>query len=141
MSTIKTLITRLLWVVGTLAGIAIAGTALLVVYLWLHTGDKQLPFDKKEWIYGTNGNQMHFPRLEMADDLIAKKTLYRMDKKDVVLMLGEATKMDIQWGEKEHFDLLYWLGPERGFMSVDSEWLGIAFDNKGKVLEYKLVRD
>ncbi len=38
------------------------------------------------------------------------------------------------------YDYVYWLGPERGFMSIDSEWLGIRFEND-VVLEARLLRD
>jgi hypothetical protein len=125
-----------------LAGIA--GVASLVFYFWLGFGSnayEKLPFEKEEWLHGTSKNQQNFPRLEMADDLMAKKTLYGMGKKEILAMLGEPDQKDVQWGEKDQFGLLYWLGPERGLMSVDSEWLGITFDKKGKVSQYKLVRD
>jgi hypothetical protein len=31
--------------------------------------------------------------------------------------------------------------PERGFISIDSEWLVVRFDTAGKVSEYRIVRD
>jgi hypothetical protein len=39
------------------------------------------------------------------------------------------------------YQFVYWLGPERGFMSIDSEWLAIRFDRNGKVMEARIVRD
>ena len=137
-------IARILWAVGVLAGIAIVTFVSLVIYVWLSiggSGHEQRPFEKEKWLHGTNETQLDFPRLGMADDLIEKKTLYGMEKKEVLAILGEPAKKDIQWSENDHFGLLYWLGPERGFMSVDSEWLGIIFDKTGKVSQYKLVRD
>jgi len=135
-------IAKILWAGAMLAGIA--GVAALVFHVWTgHGGNahEQRPFEKEEWLHGTSENQLHFPRLEMADDLIARNTLYGMGKKKVLSMLGEPDKKDVQWSETEHFGLLYWLGPERGFMSADSEWLGIVFDKRGKVSHYRLVRD
>ncbi len=135
---------RILWAAGALAGIAIVGFASLAIFVWLSIGDnkyEQRPFEKEEWLHGTNAAQLHFPRLGMSDDLIEKRTLQGMEKKEVLAMLGEPAKKDIQWSKNDRFDLLYWLGPERGFMSVDSEWLGIIFDKTGKVSQYKLVRD
>ena len=37
--------------------------------------------------------------------------------------------------------MVYWLGPERGFMSIDSEWLTLNFDQAGKVRDVDIVRD
>jgi hypothetical protein len=39
------------------------------------------------------------------------------------------------------FDLVYWLGPERGFMSIDCEWLVIRLDATGRAREVRIVRD
>ena len=44
-------------------------------------------------------------------------------------------------GYFKEYDLVYWLGPERGFLRIDSEWLAISFGEDGKVNEYLLVRD
>jgi hypothetical protein len=35
---------------------------------------------------------------------------------------------------------VYWLGPERGFISIDSEWLGIKFKDN-VVIEVEILRD
>jgi hypothetical protein len=35
----------------------------------------------------------------------------------------------------------YWLGPERSYFSVDSEWLVLRLDRAGRVVEYRIVRD
>ena len=37
--------------------------------------------------------------------------------------------------------MVYWLGDERGYMSIDSEWLVVRLDGEGKVAEYRIVRD
>lgn len=36
---------------------------------------------------------------------------------------------------------MYWLGPERGFFSIDSEWLVIRLNSHGKVVDYHIERD
>ena len=41
----------------------------------------------------------------------------------------------------KEWDLVYWLGPERGFISIDSEWLVFRFDGQKKVTDYKIMRD
>ncbi len=36
---------------------------------------------------------------------------------------------------------LYYLGNERGFIPIDSEYLVLQFDKDGRVIEYKVQRD
>jgi hypothetical protein len=52
-------------------------------------------------------------------------------------MLGEPppTSYFRQW------DMVYWLGMERGFVSIDSEWLVIRLDQDGRVAESRIVTD
>ena len=38
------------------------------------------------------------------------------------------------------YDYVYWLGPERGFISIDSEWLVVKI-NEGVVVTAKIVKD
>ena len=52
-------------------------------------------------------------------------------------MLGEPPHT----GYFKDWDLVYWLGRERGFISIDSEWLVVRLDPKGWVREYRIVRD
>jgi len=123
-----------------LATLLILGIALL---LYIAEGGLQpeLPFDRAEWMNGTDENQMYFPRLRMADDLIDNNTLDGKTRDEVLSMLGEPMMTDVTWSPRDHFGLLYHLGPERGWVSVDSEWLGIKFDTNGTVSECKIVRD
>lgn len=140
----KTLIARTLRVLAWLAGAAVWAIASLSFIFWTHKGDggyERSPFEREAWLHGTHEAQGEFPRLGMADDLIAKETLRGMRKDAVLALLGEPEGRDVLWSEEDRFDLLYRLGPERGYFSVDSEWLGITFDKSGKVARYKLVRD
>jgi hypothetical protein len=73
----------------------------------------------------------------MVDDLLARYHLVGMTKAAVLHLLGE----DPPTGYFREFDLVYWLGPERGLMSIDSEWLVIKLDAKGTVSEASLVTD
>lgn len=41
---------------------------------------------------------------------------------------------------KEIDNMVYYLGPERGLISIDSEWLVIEFDNN-TVVDYHIKRD
>jgi hypothetical protein len=73
----------------------------------------------------------------MADRLIARDTLRGTSRLEVVEMLGEPPAT----GYFRNWDLVYWLGPERGFLGIDSEWLVVRLDMQGRVTEYRIVRD
>jgi len=55
----------------------------------------------------------------MADDLVENKKLLGLTRQEVAARLGERPKTEYF----KNFDLVYYLGPERGFISIDSEWL------------------
>jgi hypothetical protein len=63
--------------------------------------------------------------------------LDRLSRLDVEKLLGEPTNTR----KFKEYDLVYWLGPERGLMHIDSEWLVVRFDEKGVLLSYAIVRD
>ena len=73
----------------------------------------------------------------MVDSLIQSGQLDQMAHQEVLSLLGPPT-------DTSHFsdwDAVYWLGPERGFMRLDSEWLVLRFDARGRISDYKLVGD
>ena len=76
-------------------------------------------------------------RLGMADRIVARHMLRGMTSSQVTDMLGKppATEYFRDW------DLVYWLGPERGFLSIDSEWLVVKLDQNEVVADFKIVRD
>lgn len=76
-------------------------------------------------------------RLEMADRLVAEGELLGRSRAEVVNLLGEPppTAYFSDW------DLVYWLGPERGFFGIDSEWLVLRLDAKGSVADLRVVTD
>jgi outer membrane protein assembly factor BamE (lipoprotein component of BamABCDE complex) len=73
----------------------------------------------------------------MVDDFLAKHKLRGMTKQEIVELLGEPDDTDYF----SNWDMVYWLGPERGFMQLDSEWLVIDLDDLQRVSEYRLVTD
>ena len=73
----------------------------------------------------------------MVDDLIERISLRGRTRAQVVELLGEPPKTEYF----NDFDLVYWLGPERGIMSIDSEWLVMKLDQNGLVIERRLVTD
>ncbi|HEX8242360.1 MAG TPA: hypothetical protein VF541_02645 [Longimicrobium sp.] len=77
------------------------------------------------------------PRGCMVDDLLASRDLHGLTRAEVVALLGTPPKT----GYFREYDLVYWLGPERGPSSIDSEWLVLRLDAAGRVAEYRLVTD
>ena len=77
------------------------------------------------------------PRGCMVDDLLAHYKLVGMTRAEIVRLLGEPRPT----AYFREFDLVYWLGSERGWLSIDSEWLVMKLDGTGRVLEAKLVTD
>jgi hypothetical protein len=73
----------------------------------------------------------------MVDDLLAAGRLVGRPRAAVVALLGEPRPT----GYFRDYDLVYWLGPERGLFSIDSEWLVLRLDRAGRVREAKLVTD
>jgi outer membrane protein assembly factor BamE (lipoprotein component of BamABCDE complex) len=61
-----------------------------------------------------------------------------MTREEVVSLLGTPTETNYF---PEH-DLVYWLGSEGGYFSLDSEWwLAIKFGRNGRVSKTALVRE
>ncbi|HSU13719.1 hypothetical protein [Longimicrobium sp.] len=77
------------------------------------------------------------PRGCMVDDLLARRDLHGLSRTQVVALLGEPPPT----GYFREYDLVYWLGPERGLFSIDSEWLVFRLNATGRVADYRLVTD
>lgn len=76
-------------------------------------------------------------RIRMVDDLLRRHKFQGMTREEVTAVIGEPDKT-------EYFkdcDLVYWLGPERHFMSIDSEWLVFWLDDQKRVRDYRIVWD
>jgi len=76
-------------------------------------------------------------RIRMVDDLLRRHRFRGMTREQVTALVGEPEKTEYF----KEWDLVYWLGPERGWVSIDSEWLVFRLDNQKKVADYKIVRD
>jgi outer membrane protein assembly factor BamE (lipoprotein component of BamABCDE complex) len=114
-----------------LAGAMLVGTA-FVAKRTLYAG---IPFDSAAW--RDELSIRDGAREKMADRLVGRQTLRGKTRGEVISLLGEppATDYFSDW------DLVYLLGPERGFISIDSEWLVVRFGQNGRVTEYQIVRD
>jgi len=129
-----------------IAIIAIATLALLSPYIVLfgtmiYYGANEYmhrePFDSRVWQDPKQVEGDDPVRLRMVDDLVRSKRLDYLRRADVEALLGNPPATEYF---RDH-DLVYWLGPERGRMSIDSEWLAIDFDKNGIVRSYQIVHD
>jgi len=76
-------------------------------------------------------------RLRMIDDLLDRNLRRGALRAEVENLLGppDETPYFRDW------DLVYQLGPERGLIRLDSEWLVFRLDKGGRVSDYRVVRD
>jgi hypothetical protein len=97
---------------------------------------RPLPFDRAVWNAEAQDID-DFRRHRMADWLLKQRRLVGMSRAEIVSMLGEPTKTSFF----REYDLVYVLGNERGWMSIDSEWLLMRLDRTGRVSVAELGRD
>ena len=77
-------------------------------------------------------------RLQMVDWLFWTKRLDGLTRPQVLALLGTPDGGDYF---REPNNLVYWLGPERGIIRIDSEWLVVSFGADGRVARCELARD
>jgi hypothetical protein len=133
---------RLIWglviLVGLFlcTGVALVGFMLIKpqVDVYLH----QDRFDSAVWKSRSRAGDAMWPaRLRMVDDLMQQHLLDSQSRARVEELLGppDQTEYFREW------DMVYYLGPERGPIRIDSEWLVLRLSATGKVTEYQIVRD
>ena len=76
-------------------------------------------------------------RVEMVDNLLEKYELVGMTHEEVMALLGKDT--NTQYFKTES-NIVYYLGPERGLIRIDSEWLVLDFQ-EDRVSEVNIRRD
>jgi hypothetical protein len=123
---------RILWC-------ALAVELLLLVGVWLQqSGTRPASFDRAVWRAGEDAPfNSDAPRLRMANGLIASGELLGRTRAELEAMLGPPSNTS----KFREYRLVYWLGPERGFVSIDSEWLSIRFNERQQVADVRIVRD
>jgi hypothetical protein len=138
-------ILRAAWELVQVAAVGFAAVALLTVGVIVGHGQWEhwrrcrgyTRFDAAAW---RDEELVRGPRAVrgcMVDALLAEGRLTGRPREAVVALLGEPRPT----GYFREYDLVYWLGPERGFMSIDSEWLVMRLDRGGRVREAGLVTD
>ena len=133
---------RILWISGAIMLVPIGLIATAVVYLSLAPRQEnyahRTKFEPAGWSSESRDQTSGWPtRLRMIDDLVASRRLDGLQRGDVTALLGPADQTEYFKG----WDLVYWLGPERGWIRIDSEWLVLRLDGSGRVAEYRIVRD
>ena len=105
---------------------------------WMHLRT----FDAVAWRVqeSTEQDSMWPPRLCMVDDLMASRRLIGMTKTQVVELLGPPEPEGFPFGANAS-DIHYYLGPDRGFIRIDSEWLLLKFGEDGRLNHQWLYRD
>src|ERR1041385_3056232 len=90
-------------------GSAIAGVC--YGYWWLiYAGAVRIPFDSEAW-KASLLREDHTPiRLEMVDSLLEQNHLQGMSRDEVFSLIGKTPETPYF----NKYDLVYWLGPERG---------------------------
>jgi hypothetical protein len=94
-------------------------------------------FNSQAWKAQQAADPLWPDRLRMVDDLIATVPLVGLEKDFVAELLGGGDNTSY-WKE---WDAVYWLGPERNRLRIDSEWLVLKFGADGRVTEYRIVTD
>ena len=95
------------------------------------------PFEAESWRDSAQVYGAYPVRIRMVDDLLSRHDFQRWPRERVVTLLGEPPRTDYF----SQYDLVYWLGPERGLAGIDSEWLVFRLGPDGRVSEYRLARD
>ncbi len=97
----------------------------------------ELPFEQKVWLAEVESRERDPMRLRMVDDLLKNHDITGLTRQEVETLLGPPTQTSYFYS----WDMVYWLGPERGGIRIDSEWLAIKLDPAGVVTHRQLVRD
>ena len=94
-------------------------------------------FDSEQWKAGAAERNTVGTRWTMVKDLQRRHSLVGMSRPEVLDLLGDSDSTS----KFADYDFVYWLGAERGFVSIDSEWLVLRLDSAGTVAEARVVTD
>lgn len=106
----------------------------LFAYPVIKDHSSRIPFDSAVWKADENRNTGI--RVKMVNNLLKTRQVVGSRKAEIDSLLGVPQST----GYFKDFEYVYWLGPERGFFSIDSEWLCLNFRD-GVVSEAEIRRD
>ncbi len=92
----------------------------IICFYLLTVNEYKAIFTAEKWL------EQETERTFMIDNLLKEHPLEGKQKKDIVALLGQETA-EAYFKEKDN--LVYLLGAERGFISMDTEWLIIHFND------------
>jgi len=99
------------------------------------------PFDAQKWIKadteGATDIEREF-RILAIEDFLAHQNFKGQTKAQVIAILGQPTQTDKF--QNYNYDMIYWLGPERSCIRIDSEWLVFTLKD-GQVESYRVIPD
>jgi hypothetical protein len=95
-------------------------------------------FDPAVWKNPTLALEPPYLRSCMVDNLLAQELLLQKTAAEVIALLGTPEPPEHGFTE---YDLVFVVGPERSFISIDYEWLLLNLDHQGRVKEARLMTD
>ena len=124
--------------IGTVAGTLLVAWLLISPTLRMPYGEiDPLEFESARWKAAPNNEFSHHSvRLRMADSFLAQQQPIGKTRQQIVELLGEPNDTSYF----RDYDMVYYLGQERGPMPIDSEWLVLKLSD-GVVSEAELARD
>ena len=96
--------------------------------------DGHTAFERAQWMDTTLARGKLAIRGCMVDDLLGAHELRGMTRAQVVALIGEPDRSDLF----PEFDMVYWLGPQRGLIGIDSEYLVLKLDKQDRVTSSEL---
>ena len=94
---------------GILVVVVLGIIIVSAVYYWNHT------FSTSKWLNNPE------KRTAIVDNLLEEHELVGMTEADVIALLGEPNNDYGYFNADDRY--VYYMGPERGLISIDSEWL------------------
>ncbi|MDV7763547.1 hypothetical protein [Peribacillus sp. CSMR9] len=105
---------------------------LLYCVVILGVNEYESRFTTERWLNDDEG------RVYLVDDLLNDHELIGKTKEEVITLLGSPAETEYF---KEEDNVVYYLGAERGIISIDSEWLVIWFDGNEQAVKFELRTD
>jgi hypothetical protein len=96
--------------------------------------DGHTAFVRSDWMDTTMARGKLAVRGCMVDDLLDRHDLRGMTSAEVIALIGEPERADVF----QEYDMVYWLGPERGLIGTDSEYLVMKLDKSKRVVLVEL---
>lgn len=131
----KNKINKKIWLALAVSAVVVGAIAWFLFGDSIQERSNRREFDSTEW---KNPQEVtNNIRIRMVDDLLRRHRFNGMTREQVTTIIGEPDKTE----KFRNWDMVYWLGPERGFMSIDFEWLVLRLDSQKKVSDVSVIRD